>query len=310
MNTYNPATQYAATDVVTYQGSSYVALSTSTNVAPIGASLSATNWAVVAQAGATGPTGPAGPQGPTGAAGATGTTGLQGAAGMNMVSFLQGKKLGVQGDSISALFNNAWQNVVTTRTGMTLTVQDAVAGRSFASSLQCWGNPSVGQPIGNYNANYVIAVWGIPCSSTTIGLTDGMTLAQSLANVDIEVIQLGTNDQPLPLGVLGDATNTGTFYGNMRWVAEAYIAAKPTLRLVLVTPQFNGYQSAATTLQYVNAMVAYGSSIGAPVINMYKLGGVNSLTINTLTTGGVHPTPVGFSNFYGPVIAQGLQQIY
>ena len=227
-----------------------------------------------------------------------------------MVSFLQGKKLGVQGDSISALFGNAWQNVVTMRTGMALTVQDAVAGRTFASALQCWGNPSVGQPIGTYNANFVIAVWSIPCSATTSGLTNGMTLAQSLANVDVQVIELGTNDQSVPLGSLGDATNAGTFYGNMRWIVEAYITAKPTLRVVLVTPQYNSYAPEATTQQYVNAMVAYGGSIGVPIINMNALGGVNALTVGTLTRDGVHPSNVGFSTFYGPVIAQGIQNVF
>ncbi len=119
-----------------------------------------------------------------------------------MVSFLQGKQFAVQGDSLSAIFNNAWQNVVIARTGMTLAVQDAVTGRMFSSSLQCWGNPSVGQPIGTYNANFVIAVWGIPCSATTTGLSHGMTLAQSLANVGVEIIELGTNDQSVPLGSL------------------------------------------------------------------------------------------------------------
>lgn len=75
LNAYNPATQYVATDVVTYQGSSYTALATSTNVAPVGAPFSATDWAVLAQAGAIGPvgaTGPVGPQGPTGPQGVPG----------------------------------------------------------------------------------------------------------------------------------------------------------------------------------------------------------------------------------------------
>jgi len=227
-----------------------------------------------------------------------------------MVSFLQGKNLAVQGDSISSQFANAWQNVVTTRTGMTLAVQEALGGRTFASSLQCWGNPAVGQPLGTYTANFIIPAWGIPCSASTSGLTDGMTMAQSLANVDIEVIELGTNDQFVPLGALGDATNAGTFYGNMRWVVEAYINAKPTLRVVLVTPQYNKYVSAATTQQYVNAMVSYGDSMGVPVINMYALGGVNALNIATMTPDGVHPAPVDFSTFYGPVIAQGIQRVF
>ncbi len=96
----------------------------------------------------------------------------------------------------------------------------------------------------------------------------------------------------------------------MRWVVEAYMTAKPTLRIVLVTPQYNSYAPATTTLQYVNAMVTYGNSIGAPVINMYALGGVNPITINTLTLNGAHPTDFDFATFYGPVIAQGIQKVF
>ena len=68
--------------------------------------------------------------------------------------------------------------------------------------------------------------------------SDGNTLAQNIAGVDILVIQLGTNDQNhnVPLGFLGDPANAGTFFGNMRWVAENYLAAKPTMRVVFITP--------------------------------------------------------------------------
>ena len=140
-----------------------------------------------------------------------------------------------------------------------------------------------------------------------------MSFASSLANVDLLVIQLGTNDGVVPLGQLGDATNAGTFYGNMRWVVETYLNAKPTLRIVLVTTQYNGFYTPPSAAQaYASASEAYGNSIGVPVINMYKLGGVNANTISVLTNNSdtVHPSALGFAKFYGPVIAQGLQQIF
>ena len=302
---YNFSSPYVSTDVVTYQGSSYVALGSNTNVAPSGVSASNADWAVLAQAGATGA---AGPQGAVGPQGPSGPQGPAGATGANMVSFLQGRQLGVQGDSIT--YAGGWQKVVVARTGMTLAVQDARPERTFALAFECWGNPAVGAPIGNYNANYIIPAFQVPCSAAMIGLTNGQTLAQSLASVDMEVIALGTNDQAVPLGQLGDAAYAGTFYGNMRWVVEAYLTAKPSLRLVLVSPQYNTEATPAVTQQYVGAMVAYGQSIGVPVINMFKLGGVNALTAGALTNDGTHPNPFGFANFYGPVISQGLQQIY
>lgn len=82
VGTYNAATSYVPGDVVTYIGSSYVALRSGKGVSPVGSSASATNWTVMAQAGATGPQGLPGPQGFPGLAGANGLQGLPGAAGM------------------------------------------------------------------------------------------------------------------------------------------------------------------------------------------------------------------------------------
>ena len=62
----------------------------------------------------------------------------------------------------------------------------------------------------------------------------------------------------------------------MRWVVETYLAAKPTLRIVLITPQYSVLAPPSTTIQYVNAITAYGNSMGIPIINMFTLGGVNA----------------------------------
>lgn len=79
------STAYAVLDVVTYNGSSYLAKAGSKGKAP---SANPKIWGLLAAAGATGatgatgPQGPQGPQGPTGATGATGATGPQGPAGL------------------------------------------------------------------------------------------------------------------------------------------------------------------------------------------------------------------------------------
>jgi lysophospholipase L1-like esterase len=227
-------------------------------------------------------------------------------------SFLQNVKFGVLGDSISSLFNNAWQNVVIQRTGMILTVQDARPGKSFATAFECWGQPAIGGQPGTFtpNYNYPNPIAGNCSGYQNTGLTDGETFAQSLANVDFQLVVLGTNDTGYALGQLGDATNAGTFYGNMRWVAETYLNAKPSLRLVFVTLQENGSAPTEVNQQYANATVAYCNSVGIPVINMYNLGGVNWITSATLTLDGTHPSPLGFAKFYGPVIAQGVQKFF
>jgi hypothetical protein len=258
--------------------------------------------------GIAGQAGAVGPQGPTGA---TGSVGATGATGTNMVSFLQNRRFAVQGDSISAILGNQWQKVVSSRTGMTQVVQDARPGRRFDTALECYGNPAVGVAPGTFNANYLIPGMNNTCAVFGFGSVNGNTLAQNMANVDVLVLQLGTNDNSvIPIGLLNDATTAGTYYGNMRWVMETYVKANPSMRIVMVTPQYMNNIPSATTLQYVNATVAYGNSVGIPVINMFALGGVNPANYQTLLLDDVHPSNFGINNFYGPVIAQVLQQIF
>jgi len=73
------ATPYATNDVVSFQGTSYIAIhNINSSNAP---SIDSTNWNLVAAAGAAGATGPMGPQGPAGPQGATGLQGAVGPAG-------------------------------------------------------------------------------------------------------------------------------------------------------------------------------------------------------------------------------------
>jgi hypothetical protein len=331
MDAYSATTAYVTTDVVTYRGSSYTALLPNTNVLPIGATQSAVDWAVLAQAGAIGATGlqgsvgiqgPVGPQGvqgatgsqgpsglvglpgPVGPSGPVGPTGPQGPASPQVPSYLNGRRFGVQGDSISSTLQIPWQSVVVKRTGMTLVSQDARPGRKLETAFECYGNPAVGGQLGVFNAAYIAPSVGWVCGDEAIGAKPGNTLAQNLTDVDIEVIDLGTNVSGQPIGELGDAVTAGTFYGNLRWVVETYLAAKPSMRVVLVTVQYG------KAVQLVNAVVAYGASMGLPVVNMYALGGANAFTLFTLTLDGTHPNPYGIENFYGPVIAQALQQVF
>jgi hypothetical protein len=323
LGAYTAGTGYVPSDVVTYQGSSYVAVANSMNIAPAGATTSGADWAVMAQAGAaganglqgaqgqSGPQGAAGPQGVAGLTGVpgivgpSGPTGATGPVGVTIGSFLQGRRFGVQGDSIAADYNNAWQNVVLARTGMTLAYQDARPGRRFDTAFECYGTVTPGTALGVFQAS------NAPGNCVASAGVDGQTLAQNIANVDLLVVALGTNDfSAVALGGPGDATNAGTFYGNMRWIVETYLAAKPSIRLVLVTLQYVGTFPNATIQGYANATVIYGNSIGVPVINMSALGGVNSISAPALMRDNYHPSDFGFANNYGPVIAQGLQQLF
>src|SRR5258705_600352 len=220
-----------------------------------------------------GPPGPQGPIGLTGAIGPAGPTGPAGATGAAgpQYSYLKGKRLGVQGDSISSLFNNAWQNVVVARTGMTLTSQDARAGRTLHEAFECYGVTTPGMTLGVYtitssNFNY--------CNNYD-GTSVGKTLAQNLANVDVLIIELGTNDVWNPVGALGDPVTAGTIYGALRWVCETYLTANPSMRVVLVTNQYEIGPPSTQLRQVAEAQENYGKSMGIPVINIFNMGGVN-----------------------------------
>lgn len=76
--TWAMGTAYSRDDVVTVNGSSYVALTTNTAKDP---TTTPTSWALLAARGATGPVGPTGATGPTGSPGPTGATGSTGATG-------------------------------------------------------------------------------------------------------------------------------------------------------------------------------------------------------------------------------------
>lgn len=276
--------------------------------------------------GATGPAGPQGipgppgvpgPTGPTGATGAQGVAGVQGTTGPTGAAGPQGlpgtpytppstsKRFAVQGDSISASFGNAWQNILIDRTGMLLVNQDARAARTLHDAFECWGAPAQGgiptvyHPEGNSGR----------CQLVNTGFTAGESFISSVTNVDVLVIELGTNGETTPLGVLGNSTTTATIYGELRWVVETYLTANPSLRVVLVGPQRNTNATPETTQAVAAAFVAYGKANGLPVVDMYSLGGVNAITLGTLTIDGIHPSPLGFSKFYGPVIAQAVANV-
>jgi hypothetical protein len=196
-----------------------------------------------------------------------------------------------------------WEKVVAKRTGLVPTFTDAWPGRRLPEAFVCYGAISPGDPLGPYSAA------GAP-QCTADGGKAGATLAENLAGSDLAIINLGTNDEKEPIGQLGDAPTSGTSVGTLRWIVETIETANPKIRVVIVTPQMNNFGTVANVKLLVDAEVEYGGSIGVPVINMFRLGGVNATNLLTMTQDGTHPTQWAFDTFYGPVIAQSLMQIF
>ena len=93
--TYSPTGTYVLNDAVGFGGASYYNILACSSCAG-DPSLNTTNWALLANIGATGPTGPTGPQGiqgligPAGVQGVTGATGAAGAQGIQGIQGLIG----------------------------------------------------------------------------------------------------------------------------------------------------------------------------------------------------------------------------
>ncbi|QNI37507.1 GDSL-type esterase/lipase family protein [Edaphobacter albus] len=306
---YDPSAQYAANDAVTYQRSTYIAIASTTGVPPVGAAQSESKWALLAGAGIDGASGADGKQGAQGIPGVPGPTGptgpqgIQGAVGQDRTSFLAGKRFFVLGDSISSTdySNKEWQRVVVQRTGMVPTYTDAWAGRRLRDAFLCYGATNPGDALGAYT---------LSPTCTTDGGKEGATLAQNLADSDMAIIALGTNDQAQPVGQLGDDVTSGTSMGMLRWIVETIETANPKIRVVVVTPQLNKWATANQTKLLADAEVSYAESVGVPAVNMFRHGGVSAVNLYTLTKDGIHPTQWAFDNFYGPLIAQKLMQIF
>ena len=189
---------------------------------------------------------------------------------------------------------------------------DARPGRTLSTAFECYGNPNAGSPLGTFDPTFTFPVVGGHCGDFSFGMTAGNTLAQNLSGTDLIIIDLGNNDAAykVALGQLGDSPSSGTFFGNLRWVIETYLSAKPTMRVVLVSNQYINGAPASTAQTYADAMTEYGNSMGIPVINMYRIAGVNSFTYQLLLQDNIHPSAFGFANFYGPVIAQALSRLF
>jgi len=177
LDAYNPYATYAADDVVTYNGSSYI------SIVPNGPNPSGPtpdlnpSWSLLASGGATGATGPAGPAGPAGPQGMTGVMGNPGPAGPagpvgpqgptgGVLSFVSSKET----SNIRLLPEIDWQegNVVTTNS-ITL----ANAGTYVISGAQLVQNKDV--TYSSYIACYALDSANIPILTMATGYVGPQT---------------------------------------------------------------------------------------------------------------------------------------
>lgn len=149
---------------------------------------------------------------------------------------------------------------------------------------------------------------GTYITATGVGDTNAMSIRYaSLDNTaDLVTVFGGTNDYGFsrPLGAYGDATYA-TFYGALKVLIEGILTNMPTARLVFFTPTQRNYLGGGqmagmgansdghTLEEYVDAIIKMCGDYSIPVLDLFRLSGINTLNITTYTSDGLHPNTAG-----------------
>lgn len=222
----------------------------------------------------------------------------------SLLSPWNGKQMCVWGDSISASFNQAWQNIVGVTLGMTLPFQDA----RYARYLFQWDeNYTLSNGVYTRKTSTTQADRGY--ASNIIGGTVGNTLAQDIAPCDVMLIELGTNYPQESLGTPTDAAGSGTTAGYIKTMLAALGAAKPTMRIAWITPYYIASET-ITQFQNENTLIK-GATIdyGAAIIDEGHDAGVGPSTWSTLLRDGTHPSDASGFPRYASVISYKLYSL-
>ena len=274
---------YAVNDVVTYAGSSYVAVAISQGPNNPTPDVNPAAWSLMAQQGATGTPGPAGPQGFSGADGATGPIGPAG---------LQGPQGVVGANGVGFNFRSAFDN------SLTYAVNDVVtyAGSSYVAV-------AISQGPNNPTPDVSPAAWSLMAQQGATG-TPGPAGPQGFSGTDGATGPIGPAGPQGPQGVVG-ATGPAGPQG-----PQGVVDPKYTITLCQIDLDGSGasgllQSTDAATMQCINAL---GSSVtvtsvqcvadvaGGSTVQIAASGGSLLLTTacrvgNTLTTCNLNGSP-------------------
>ena len=225
-NAFDASASYAIDDVVTYNGSTYVAIAASTGPNNPTPNTNASVWSVMAQEGATGTpgaqgsarsTGATGAQGPTGAPGTAGATGPQGPAGASPFTL----------DGSNAVFTTGSVGIGVDPPNTTAVLEVASTTKGLLSPRMTTTQRSAISSPGNglivYDTNLkslevydaVGAVWNQLADTATTGTVTSVTGTSPIAvatGTTTPAITLGT--VPVANGGTGATTLTGYLLGS------------------------------------------------------------------------------------------------
>lgn len=136
-------------------------------------------------------------------------------------------------------------------------------------------------------------------------MADRITSA-SLENVDLITVFGGTNDYGgnRKLGTINDDITASTFYGDVKKVIDKILTAKPTVRLVFVTPLQRGKFENQPIFpnpngggykldQYAKAIKEVCEQYSIPVLDLFSSAGINKYNLPSYTADNLHPNDAG-----------------
>ena len=229
-NAFDAAAAYVVNDVVTFNGSSYIAIAANQGPSNPTPDTNPGAWSVMAAQGAQGPSGSAGPGGPAGATGQQGPTGPQGATGFT----------GPAGPGF--LFRNAFSS------SLTYAINDVVTFNGSAYVAIANNGPNTQTPDVNTSAWAVMAAAGAPgppglgggtalfvgstASTTTGKIQNGSTIGHIAATAQCSTSFAGShmcsNSEMLASAQQGRLpSNVGDY-----WIATGMLTSDPAF-----TPQ-------------------------------------------------------------------------
>lgn len=124
--------------------------------------------------------------------------------------------------------------------------------------------------------------------------------ATNWAQADYLIIFYGTNDwgRSLPIGKDTDMTGA-TFKGAINHTVSALRGAFPEMQIVLITPLFRMNADKLMNAEglyladYADALLARGAAYNLPVLDLLRVGGIDSHNAAIFLADGVHPTTTG-----------------
>ena len=190
-----------------------------------------------------------------------------------------------------------------------ITLGDSITARN-------WYQPLICEETLLTNVNY--GVGGTTIAKSSSNVTDSFIDRYQTMQDECDIISVwgGVNDwiQAIVLGSHNGGTNVATFYGALKVLIEGLITKYPNKKIFFfTTPQCNNTDDSLqyyyqTTNSRGNTLAEFNQAVkdvcgdyAIPVLDMYIIGGLNQLNINSMTSkfdesmaDGLHPSRLYF----------------